>query len=381
MAGESFSSDELLRYSRQLALPSVGLEGQERLRGSRVVVVGAGGLGSPAALYLAAAGVGTIGLVDPDRVDATNLHRQVLYGTSDIGESKVERARSRLASQNPHVEVRVHATALTSRNALDILQEYDIVLDGTDSFSARYLVNDACVLLGRPNVYASVLKFDGQLSVFGHRAGPCYRCLYPEPPPPGSVPSCAEGGVLGVLPGIMGLLQATEAIKLILGLGDVASGRLLLFSALRMEFRSIGVRRDPACPMCGTREISRLIDYDAFCGVRPSQDAVSGPALVSPAQLQAWRSAGRVLDLIDVREPWEFSITRIPGARLIPLADLEHHVSTLGGTAPVVVYCHHGVRSNAAAARLHALGIDPVFDLAGGIDRYSREVDPSLPRY
>src|SRR5437016_9036020 len=313
---------ELLRYSRHLILPDVGVPGQEKLKAARVLLIGAGGLGSPAALYLAAAGVGTLGLVDFDNVDVTNLQRQILHGTKDVGRPKLVSARERIADVNPHVRLETYETALTSKNALEIIAGYDIVVDGTDNFATRYLTNDACVLLGKPNVYGSIFRFEGQASVFGVDDGPCYRCLFPEPPPPGSVPSCAEGGVLGVLPGIVGTIQATEAIKLILGIGETLAGRLLLIDALSMQFRAMTLRKDPACPACGTRTITELIDYDEFCGA-PGSDAGhdAGDVLeITPRELaERLARADGTFDLIDVREPGEWAIARIDGARLVPL--------------------------------------------------------------
>jgi adenylyltransferase/sulfurtransferase len=375
-----FSEDALWRYSRQLALPDVGPKGQERLAAARVAIVGAGGLGSPAALYLVAAGVGTLGIIDPDAVDLSNLHRQVLYRIADLGTAKAERARDHLSALNPDVQVQAHPVALTPANALELLGQYEIVIDGTDAFSTRYLVNDSCVLLSKPNIYASVLKFEGQLSVLALPDGPCYRCLFPEPPPAGSVPTCAQAGVLGVLPGLMGILQATEALKLILGVGVVARGRLLLVDALGLQFRSIKVRRDPRCPACGTREITTLGDYDAFCGAQQVEEVI-GVRQLEPTELLAWRSEGVPHRLIDVREPWEHSIAAIEGASLVPLGTIGR--AEIGGAlqTPLVLYCHHGARSQAAAEFLRARGATAVFNLAGGIDRYSREADPSIPRY
>jgi adenylyltransferase/sulfurtransferase len=376
-----FSESELRRYSRQIALPAIGLDGQQRLARASAAVVGVGGLGTPAAIYLVAAGVGRVGLIDPDIVDPSNLHRQPMYGTSDIGAIKVERACTRLRDLNPHVEVHAHPVALTSANALDLLGRYDVVVDGTDSFATRYLVNDACVLLGRPNVYASVLKFEGQLSVFAVGDGPCYRCLFPEPPPPGTVPNCEQAGVLGVLPGLMGTLQAAEALKFLLGTGELTVGRLLLVDALHMRFRSIDVRRDPQCPACGTREITSLGDYEAFCGLGGSITEASAVREIEPSQLQAWRAEGVRYELIDVREPWEAAIASIDGSRLVPLATFANRVEVERSSTPVVLYCHHGSRSLAAARLLVQAGRQQVYNLVGGIDRYSREADPSVPRY
>jgi len=375
---------ELVRYSRHLILPDVGVPGQEKLKAARVLLIGAGGLGSPAALYLAAAGVGTLGIVDFDNVDVTNLQRQILHGTKDVGRPKLESARARIADVNPHVRLETYETALTSKNALDILSGYDIVVDGTDNFATRYLVNDACVLLGKPNVYGSIFRFEGQASVFGLPDGPCYRCLFPEPPPPGLVPSCAEGGVLGVLPGLVGTIQATETIKLIVGAGEPLKGRLLLIDTLGMQFRTVNVRKDPTCPACGTREIQSLIDYEQFCGVRATEAeprAVGGFVEVTPRELQSRLSRGEELQLIDVREQFEWDIARIPGARLVPLATLPDVVATLDRDREVVVYCKGGSRSRAAASHLADAGFPRVTNLTGGILRWQAEVDPTLPRY
>src|SRR5213080_1363430 len=328
----SLSKEEILRYSRHLIMPEVGMEGQQKLKAARVLCIGTGGLGSPLALYLAAAGVGTLGLVDFDVVDVSNLHRQVLHGTKDVGRPKLESARDRIRDVNPHVHVELYETRLTSENALDIIRDYDVVIDGTDNFATRYLTNDACVLLGKPNVYGSIFRFEGQASVFALPDGPCYRCLFPEPPPPGLVPSCAEGGVLGVLPGLVGTIQATEAIKLIVGVGEPLAGRLLLIDTLGMRFRTVNVRKDPACPACGTREITALIDYEQFCGVRTAEAeprALGGFVEVTPRELQTRLARGEELQLIDVREQFEWDIARIPGARLVPLATLPEVAETL----------------------------------------------------
>jgi adenylyltransferase/sulfurtransferase len=375
---------ELVRYSRHLILPDVGVRGQEKLKAARVLLIGAGGLGSPAALYLAAAGVGNLGLVDFDNVDVTNLQRQILHGTKDVGRPKLESARARIADVNPHVRLETYETALTSKNALDILSGYDIVVDGTDNFATRYLVNDACVLLGKPNVYGSIFRFEGQASVFALSDGPCYRCLFPEPPPPGLVPSCAEGGVLGVLPGLVGTIQATEAIKLIIGVGEPLKGRLLLVDTLAMTFRTLNVRKDPTCPACGTREIQSLIDYEQFCGVRASEAeprAVGGFVEISPRELTSRLGRGEDLQLIDVREQFEWDIGRISGARLVPLATLPEAIDTLDKDREVVVYCKGGSRSRAAATHLADAGFARVANLTGGILRWREDVDPTLPRY
>jgi adenylyltransferase/sulfurtransferase len=375
---------ELVRYSRHLILPDVGVPGQEKLKAARVLLIGAGGLGSPAALYLAAAGVGTLGLVDFDNVDITNLQRQILHGTKDVGRPKLQSARERIADVNPHVRLETYETALTSKNALDIFSGYDIVVDGTDNFATRYLVNDACVLQGKPNVYGSIFRFEGQASVFALPDGPCYRCLFPEPPPPGLVPSCAEGGVLGVLPGLVGTIQATETIKLIVGVGEPLKGRLLLIDTLGMQFRTVNVRKDPTCPACGTHEIQTLIDYEQFCGVRTAEAeprALGGFVEVTPRELQGRLARGEELQLIDVREQFEWDIARIPGARLVPLATLPDVVDTLDRDREVVVYCKGGSRSRAAASHLVDAGFARVANLAGGILRWQAEVDPTLPRY
>ncbi|HET7189631.1 MAG TPA: molybdopterin-synthase adenylyltransferase MoeB, partial [Gemmatimonadaceae bacterium] len=327
----ALSSDELQRYARHIILPGVELAGQERLKAARVLVIGAGGLGSPVALYLAAAGIGTLGLVDFDVVDVSNLQRQLLHGTNDVGRTKLDSARDRIHDVNPHVCVEPHAARLTSSNALEILRGYDVVVDGTDNFSTRYLVNDACVLLGIPNVYGSIFRFEGQASVFSTPDGPCYRCLFPEPPPPGLVPNCAEGGVLGVLPGLIGTIQATEAIKLVLGIGSSLAGRLLLVDALTMEMRSVKLRRDPQCPACGTRTITGLIDYDEFCGVKDMVGANDGGAVeeITPRELAARLLEGADLDLVDVREQREWDLTHLEGSRLIPLGTLPDSIATL----------------------------------------------------
>jgi len=374
--------EELLRYGRHLLLPEVGINGQRKLKAARVLIVGAGGLGSPAALYLAAAGVGTIGLVDFDVVEVTNLQRQLLHGTRDIGRPKLDSARDRLSDTNPNVRLELHPVRLTAANALTIIGQYDLILDGTDNFVTRYLVNDACVLLGKPNVYGSIFRFDGQASVFATTDGPCYRCLYPEPPPPGLVPSCAEGGVLGVLPGLVGTIQATEAVKLILGIGKPLVGRLLLVDALDTQFRAVTVHRDPACPACGTRELQGLVDYEQFCatggGASAGLDAVPQ---IEPRDLAIRRASGESIQLIDVREPHEWEITRIEGARLIPLHRLETALPTIDRTTPVAVYCKAGTRSALAVRDLLDAGFRQVWSVTGGIVRWSREVDAAVAEY
>jgi molybdopterin/thiamine biosynthesis adenylyltransferase/rhodanese-related sulfurtransferase len=377
------SSDEILRYSRHLILPDVALAGQRRLKAARVLIVGAGGLGSPVALYLAAAGVGTLGLVDFDVVDFTNLQRQIIHGTKDVGRAKLESARDRIEDVNPHVQVETFETRLTSANALEILRDFDVIVDGTDNFPTRYLTNDACVLLGKPNVYGSIFRFEGQASVFATADGPCYRCLFREPPPPGLVPSCAEGGVLGVLPGLIGTIQATEAIKLILGIGDSLVGRLLLVDALALRFRTVQLHKDPECPACGTREIRELIDYEAFCGVAAVDGAPDGHSVpeVSPRELADRLRRGDDIDVIDVREPHEWEIARIPGARLVPLGTLTEALPSLDSAREIVVHCKGGVRSAKAVRQLQAAGFTRVSNLAGGITRWSDEVDSRVPKY
>jgi adenylyltransferase/sulfurtransferase len=374
------SHEEILRYSRHLILPDVGVEGQEKLKAARVLLVGAGGLGSPAALYLAAAGVGTLGLVDFDVVDKTNLQRQILHGTASVGTSKLESARARIHDLNPNVQVETFETRLTSENALDIIRGFDVVADGTDNFPTRYLVNDACVLLGRPNVYGSIFRFEGQASVFYAKQGPCYRCLYAEPPPPGLVPSCAEGGVLGVLPGIIGSIQAMETIKLILGVGESLIGRLLLFDALKLEFRELQLEKDPDCPICGRHpSVTQLIDYEAFCGI--GAEPVYDGAEVSAAEVARELSAGKPLVLLDVREPHEYAITHIADVKFIPLGELPGRLRELDDHADIVTYCHHGARSIKALEILKAAGFAKVRSLRGGIDAWAVNVDPEMPRY
>jgi adenylyltransferase/sulfurtransferase len=370
------------RYRRHLTLPELGVEGQRALLAGRVLLVGVGGLGCPLAQYLAAAGVGALGLVDFDVVDASNLQRQVLYGTADIGRPKVEVAAERVRAQNPDVVVETHAVQLDSSNALELLGAYDVVVDGTDNFPTRYLVNDACVLLGKPNVHGSIFRFDGQATVFDARHGPCYRCLYPEPPPPGAVPSCAEGGVLGVLPGLVALIQATEALKLLAGIGEPLYGRLLRYDALRMDFAEFRLKKDTHCPVCGVQPSStELIDYEGFCG----GSAAGGEAMqeVSAADVQAARERGDEFLLLDVREPSEWETARIEGAQLLPLGQLEARISELDDwrARRVVVHCHHGGRSANACGVLEAAGFRDVANLAGGIEAWSLTVDPAVPRY
>ncbi len=377
-----FSHEELIRYSRHLVLPQVGVEGQERLKRARVIVVGAGGLGSPAALYLTAAGVGTIGLVDFDVVDRSNLQRQVLHGTAAVGTAKLESARARLHDLNPNVQLELFDTRLSAANGLDVLRGWDVVLDGSDNFPTRYLVNDACVLLGIPNVYGAVLRFDGQVSVFDARRGPCYRCLYREPPPPELVPSCAEGGVMGVVPGIIGSLQALEAIKLVIGTGTPLVGRLLLFDGLKLQVREIALSKDPDCVVCGPHPtVKKLIDYEAFCGIGDAGRGTGDGADIGAMALHEARERSPNIVLLDVREQFEWDIAHINGARLIPLGELPARLRELDGHAEIVTYCHRGTRSRSAADILRAAGFSKVRNLTGGIDAWSTEVDAAVPRY
>ncbi len=380
--GNALSREDLARYSRHVLLREVGIEGQRRLQRAKVLIVGAGGLGSPIALYLAAAGVGEIGLVDFDRVDISNLQRQILYSTEDVGERKVEAARRRIRAANPHVRVAVHEASLSRENAMEILRPYDVVVDGTDNFATRYLVSDACVLLGKPNVYGSIYRFEGQASVFDARSGPCYRCLYSEPPPPGMVPSCGEAGVLGVLPGLIGLVQATETVKLILGLGETLVGRLMLYDALAMRVRELEVRKDPNCVICGPHATQHeLIDYPAFCGTVASGNEPAGRPEITPSTLATELRGPEAPMLIDVREPGEGAIARIDGARLIPQGELTECLDELTSARSLVLYCKSGERSRDAADLLLNLGFRNVRSLRGGIDAWTREIDPSLPRY
>ena len=389
----ALTPDETLRYARHLILPGVGPEGQRRLKGSRVLLVGAGGLGSPVALYLAAAGVGTLGIVEFDHVDASNLQRQVLHSTASVGRPKLESARERIAEVNPHVHVEPFPVRLTSGNALGILRDFDVVVDGTDNFPTRYLLSDACVLLGKPNVYGSILRWEGQASVFHAPHGPCYRCLFAEPPPPHLVPNCAEGGVLGVLPGIVGCVQAAETLKLLLGEGETLLGRLLLFDALRMRFREMRLRRDPACPACGDAPtIRELIDYERFCGAAPAEDPDASTETttmddeipeITPTELKARLDRGDRLTIIDVREPFEWNIGNLEpqGARLIPLKQLPQRMDELDPGEEIVLQCRSGARSAQALEYLRAHGYERLLNLQGGILAWSDEVDPSIPKY
>jgi len=379
-AAPPLTNDEIRRYSRHLIIPEVGLAGQRKLKAASVLCVGAGGLGSPFSLYLAAAGVGTLGIVDFDVVDDSNLQRQILHGTSDVGRKKLESAAARLWDINPNVRVVPHDTRLSAVNALDILRDYDVVADGTDNFPTRYLVNDACVLLGKPNVYASIYRFEGQASVFFAEKGPCYRCLYREPPPPGLVPSCAEGGVLGILPGLLGVIQATETVKLLLGIGEPLIGRLLLVDALGLRFRELKLRKDPDCVLCGPNATQRtLIDYDQFCGI-PHPEA-AGPSEMSVEELKAKIDRGDNFVLLDVREPHEVEIAALPGSVRIPLRQLPEQLDRLDPAAEIVVHCKLGPRSTRAVKLLREAGFPRVWNLSGGIDRWAERIDPGVPRY
>jgi len=393
------SNDEIARYSRHLILPEVGMEGQQKLKAAKVLCVGTGGLGAPLALYLAAAGVGTIGLVDFDTVDASNLQRQIIHSTATVGKLKVDSAELMLKGLNPHLNVIKHNTMLTSANALDILKDYDVIADGTDNFQTRYLVNDACVLLGKPNAYASIYRFEGQASVFGTKEGPCYRCLYPEPPPPGLVPSCAEGGVLGILPGLLGVIQATETIKLILGIGEPLIGRLLLVDALGMNFRTLKLRKNAECPVCGPNPtVTELIDYDQFCGIEPpskvgplevardkavgDHPVVDGIPQITVEELKRKLDAKEDVFVLDVREPHEYLIANL-GVPQIPLGDVERRVGELAAqkNREVIVHCRSGARSQKAALMLKQAGFTNVSNLAGGILAWADKIDPSMPKY
>jgi len=379
----SLSKEEVLRYSRHLIMPEVGMEGQLKLKQAKVLCIGTGGLGAPLGLYLAAAGVGRIGLVDFDVVDFTNLQRQVLFGTTDVGRPKIEAAADHLRNLNPEIQIDTFETRLTSENALELFNDYDIIVDGTDNFPTRYLVNDACVLLGKPNVYGSIFRFEGQITIFGAPGGPCYRCLYPEPPPPGLVPSCAEGGVLGVLPGIVGTIQAAETLKLIIGKGDPLIGRLLLFDALGMKFRELKLRRNPECPVCGDHPtVTKLIDYQEFCGIR-GEEAPAAPTTVpeiTPRELKARLDRGDDLYILDVREPHEYQICNI-GGHLIPLGELSRRVHELDSSREIVAHCRSGKRSAEASEFLRKAGFRKIWNLKGGILAWSDEVDPNVPKY
>lgn len=391
--GIKLSNEEVQRYSRHLIMPEVGMEGQRKLKAASVLLIGAGGLGSPLAMYLAAAGVGRMGLVDYDVVDFTNLHRQVIHGTSDVGRPKLESARERILDINPTVQVDLYNVPLTSDNALEIFEPYDVIIDGTDNFPTRYLTNDACVLLGKPNVYGSIFRFEGQVTVFDAAEGPCYRCLFPEPPPPGLVPSCAEGGVLGILPGTVGALQATEAIKLILGIGNSLVGRLVLYDALNMEFNEVRLRKNPNCPVCGENPtVTELIDYEMFCGMpahdrslyvaeqNGDQDMIPS---ITPAELARRLEAGDDIEIIDVREPHEWGISNLEhlGARLMPMGQVLERMGELDTAREIVVQCRTGARSADIVRLLQQHGFSKLYNLEGGINRWAREVDPAIPIY
>ena len=383
----ALTHEEVARYSRHLIMPEVGMEGQLKLKAARALCIGVGGLGSPVLLYLAAAGVGTLGLVDFDEVDYSNLHRQIIHGTPDVGRSKLDSAKARINVLNPEVEVVTHEMALSSENALGLFADYDLVVDGTDNFPTRYLVNDACVIGGKPNVYGSIFRFEGQASVFATKDGPCYRCMFPEPPPPGLVPSCAEGGVLGILPGVVGMLQATEAIKLILGVGESLVGRFLLFDALKMRFRELKVRKDPDCPVCGEHPtVTQLIDYEQFCGIAPTATAAATSSTedadeATVEELKTRLDRHESFLLLDVREPQEFEICRIPGSVLIPLGDLPSRLFELEGRDDMIVHCKSGVRSGKAVRLLREAGYSKARNLKGGILAWINRIDPTLPKY
>jgi len=382
-AARTLSKEEILRYSRHLIMPEVGMDGQLKLARAKVLMIGAGGLGAPLGLYLAAAGVGRLGIVDFDVVDLTNLQRQVTFSTSDVGRPKLDAAKDRLAGLNPKIQIDTHATRLTSQNALELFRDYDIIVDGTDNFPTRYLVNDACVLLGKPNVYGSIFRFEGQATVFNYPGGPCYRCLYPEPPPPGLVPSCAEGGVLGVLPGIIGSIQAMETIKLILGTGQPLVGRLLLFDALAMNFRELRLRKNPSCSICGpNRTIHELIDYEEFCGIRGEETPASTAGIpeITSRELKARLDRGDDLFILDVRETHEYQICNLQG-HLIPLGELTRRVHELDSSREIVAHCRSGKRSADAVQFLLQAGFRKIWNLKGGILAWSDEVDPSVPKY
>jgi adenylyltransferase/sulfurtransferase len=381
----TLTNDEVKRYSRHLIMPEVGVDGQRKLKAAKVLCIGAGGLGSPVAMYLAAAGVGTIGLVDFDVVDFSNLQRQILHFTPDVGKPKLQSAKEKLNALNPEIEIRTHDVALSSQNALQLFEPYDVIVDGTDNFPTRYLVNDACVLLGKPNAYGSIFRFEGQASVFATKDGPCYRCLYPEPPPPGLVPSCAEGGVLGVLPGMIGIIQATETVKLIMGIGEPLIGRFLIYDALRMRFRELKLRKDPDCPVCGTHPtVTTLIDYEQFCGIAPAAPEpvkVNNATELTAIELKQRLDRGEKLTIVDVREPNELQINRIPGSLHIPLGDIPKRYSELDPDAELVMQCKSGVRSGKAADFLRSVGFTRVLNLKGGILDWIDKVDPTQPKY
>jgi adenylyltransferase/sulfurtransferase len=386
-APTDLSQEEIKRYSRHLIMPEVGMDGQRKLKAGSVLCIGAGGLGSPAAMYLAAAGVGRIGIVDFDVVDFSNLQRQLLHSTPDVGRSKLSSAKDKLHAMNPHVQIDTYETSLSSENAIKLFEPYDVILDGTDNFPTRYLVNDACVLSGKPNAYGSIFRFEGQASVFAVKGGPCYRCLYPEPPPPGLVPSCAEGGVLGVLPGIIGVIQATESIKLILGIGEPLIGRFLIYDALKMKFRELKLRKDPECPVCGDHPtVTRLIDYEQFCGIRPEpQMEATGAAMneweITPVELKQRMDKGDDLFVLDVREPNEYQINKIGGSTLIPLGELPRRYQELPKDREIITQCKMGGRSQKALEFLRTVGFTKVKNLKGGILEWIDKVDPSQPKY
>jgi sulfur-carrier protein adenylyltransferase/sulfurtransferase len=379
------TNEEIKRYSRHLIMPEVGIDGQRKLKAGSVLCIGAGGLGSPVAMYLTAAGIGRLGIVDFDTVDFSNLQRQILHGTPDVGRPKLASAKDRLNALNPNVHIETYEVALSSQNALQLFEPYDVIVDGTDNFPTRYLVNDACVLTGKPNAYGSIFRFEGQASVFATKDGPCYRCLYPEPPPPGLVPSCAEGGVLGVLPGMIGVIQATEAVKLILGIGEPLIGRFLIYDALRMRFRELKLKKDPDCPVCGTHPtLTELIDYEQFCGITPAAPepvAVNNATEITSAELKQRLDRGEKPRIVDVREPNEYQINRIPGSQLIPLGDVPKRYGELNPDEELVVHCKSGVRSAKAADFLRSVGFKRVLNLKGGILDWVDKVDPSQPKY
>ncbi|MBV9868011.1 MAG: molybdopterin-synthase adenylyltransferase MoeB [Abitibacteriaceae bacterium] len=378
------TNEQVMRYGRHLIMPEVGVVGQEKLNAAKILMVGAGGLGSPSALYLAASGIGEMTIIDPDVVDLSNLQRQILHDTSSVGVPKVESAKKRIHEVNPNVKVNAIQDQLSNENVRQLVREHDLVVDGTDNFQTRYMVNDACIFEKKLNVYGSIFRFDGQSTVFCDPNGPCYRCLYPEPPPPGMVPSCAEGGVLGILPGVVGVIQATEAIKLILGKGDPLIGRLMLYDALAMKFRELKIRKDPECPVCSAHPtITELQNYEYFCGIAPEANGESGQAQeqITARQLKEMMEAGRRLTLLDVREPQEWDITHLPDAKLIPLNDLPDRMNELDTADDIVAYCHHGMRSAKAIGFLQKMGYKKLKNLAGGIDAWAVNVDPEMPRY